>query len=218
MNSADEMKLFVRIPTNQMIHGALVPWLTWASRSYPSADISIQYSHGYGVAWARNRIVGDFLASDATHLRMVDSDVIPNFSTDLTEAAANYRVVAAPYQAWRGEAGVQWHVYNRVNHREFSPLRPHAWPGDFPFHVDAAGLGDVIIERSLLESLGPEPFKHGSFNSAYPTGEDFEFYADVEGVEIVPKAMARHLSTCDLAEIEEWVKRLLRRMEETCVS
>ena len=194
------MKLFIRIPTQGSVHGALVPWISWASRTWPTADISITYTHGYGVAWGRNEIVREFLSSPCTHLWMIDSDTIPPENTALVDAIGDDVVVAAPYPSFHATRGLIWNVYRRSS-SGYSSLHPNDWPTSESFNVDAAGLGCVIIPRDLLSGIR---FKHRFLPDGTIVGEDFDFFENIGGVTIVPAATCRHGRIVDLLDVHNW--------------
>ena len=197
------MKLFIRIPTNESVHFSLVPWLAWAARTYPNADISTLNTAGYGIAWGRNRMRDDFLTSDCTHLWMIDADTIPPTNRHLTETARDHTVVCGPYNGFNADIGVTWNVYNFKSDDSGVPMYgiygPAMWPSlDKPFKVDAAGLGCSIIERQTLLALHEEPFYHPINADGTYMGEDFNFCRDVGGVTIEPRCVCEHMRTVPL--------------------
>jgi hypothetical protein len=211
------MKLCIRIPTNASVHYALVPWLAWAARQFPSADISVTYTYGYGIAWGRNKMVEELLDSDCTHLWMIDSDTVPNYSTHLTESADSRDVVCAPYNGFHEDEGLIWHVYSLdEKNGQYRICGPDMWPQlDAPFGVDAAGLGCCIVRREVFERMREDlehPFYHPISPDGTIVGEDFRFCEDVGGVVIEPRDAARHCRDTDL--LDAWNQGEQRVEEE----
>jgi hypothetical protein len=208
-----KMKLFIRRPTNSGVDYGITRWIAWASRTFLDADMGPQYSAGLGVAEARNDMSQAFMGSDCTHLWMVDADVIPPENTALVEAAQTHPVVCGPYNGFHVDEGVLWHVYEHTRTDAtgkplYRSLYPHRWPeGKKTFKVDAAGTGNMIIQRKVFDRLPERPFKHTVYSDGMFGGEDFGFCQDVGGVHVNVDSISRHIRDCDLLDIWNWAER-----------
>jgi len=212
------MKLFVRIPTADTIDRDLSRWLIWLAREQPEADIDILQSN-LGTAEARNIICELFLESKATHLWMLDSDVIPPYSLHLLEGGEKYGFVNGLYQHLT-PAGLMWDAWERVRKIQVGTPRFRPWPEPYPaaryFQVDAVGGGCMLIRRDVIEGLAEQniPWFETTFpegSRQRPMGEDFNFCQRL-WVEKVPVMVDQHYhcghtKAVDYRLFEKWIRR-----------
>ena len=130
------------------------------------------------VALTRNKIVRRFLDTDREILIMVDSDIVPPLHTlgVLTPVPDGYGIVGIPHpHQFPGTSHLVLSAYRLTsqglaNMQEFS----HGLND-----VDAIATGCVAIPRSVLEMLGPDPFRIAHNPTDTITSDDFLFCADV---------------------------------------
>jgi len=168
------------------------------ARKMPTADIDLTYTYGYGIAEGRNLVTEEFLATDCTHLWMIDSDVEPPPHLRILELIEEHPVVAAPYRTFK-DGFILWHVYRpgrKIGDWQLYECLPRdQWPKGRPFHAPVAGGGCMIVQRKVFEKLGPAPwkFKRARINGQYRlSGEDFDFCERLGGVMIDPEYICEH--------------------------
>jgi hypothetical protein len=106
---------------------------------------------GCGVEWNRNKLVSVFLASEATHLLFVDTDMAWSPKTVLRWALEDRDIVAGAALARRMDAA-QWNV---------QPVDPPQEPDEKGYvRVARAGTGLMMIARRVLEKMSEaaEPY------------------------------------------------------------
>ena len=188
------MKVSIRVPVQDLVDKDTARWLLWAcTASTPEIEVEVGLhdSAGWGVANARNDVVRDFLKGDATHLWMVDSDTEPPRSLRLLEGANDYRVLSGAYPGVT-KSGFRWHLYKQVAPTTWAPMHPKFVPKDRYFKVDAAGLGCCVIQRSVLEEFGPDPFEFRRDADGEWIGEDMLFGLKVGGVWVDTEYVCEH--------------------------
>ena len=178
-------------------------------------------SHVSPVAFARNKIVKDFRASDAERLWMIDADgVPPKNALDLLGIEGD--IVSAACPVWADRQGFYLNGYRRTP----QGYRPVPLTGRTQ-SVDVVGFASVILSRRLLTDprmdLPPErimrpwsdtPYEDqapGVFRMRYATdgsivvGEDIDFCERARALDykvlFAPQVQFGHVKQLDLARV-----------------
>lgn len=186
-------KVCISIPTRHNIHAETVEWLlrTFVQLA-PNVEVQI-VNTPHPLEYQRNEQVRRFLASDCTHLFLLDSDCVPRDGTVQRLLAHDLPFVSAPGPTMiGGEVGVL--ALDRtpegyVSHDPLTGLQ----------RVDAVGCAGMLICRHVLMEMVPPWFTFEMGEGGVLTkGEDFGFCERLKesGVEIV--------SDCDLIQ-RHWV-------------
>lgn len=140
---------------------------------------------------ARNYVADNFLASNATHLFMIDSDMewSGNHILRLLALGTRYPVVAGIYPVKRDPE--TWAINNSgtVEVDEFDLLP-----------IDGVGLGFCCVQRWVMETLAARAEKVNCLERIVPIarifqcgvkdgwfqGEDMRFFEDVKGLGVQP--------------------------------
>jgi hypothetical protein len=194
------MKVMVRIPTRGNPHMCNAAWVAWAQRMRPAWDIAY-HPNTMCVALARNEIVREARESDASHLIMIDDDVVPPTSLfNLPQHGVH--IVSGVVPTWRNEALI-WSVYEEEDGKRYSLESFH----DGLNEVDSVGGACLCIRRDVFNNDDLLPlFAFGLNNDgtlAKNGGEDIAFCkrAALVGYKILvdPHCVCEHLQRIDLA-------------------
>lgn len=118
------------------------------------------------IAWTRELLRQYFLTTDATHLLMLDSDVIPPadvvarllaHETPISSAALLVRDCSLP------QLTIEW-IDLGVALRDSTE-----------FHVSQSGMGCMLVDRATIARVS---FREPSFYAADSIGEDFQWCLD----------------------------------------
>ena len=125
-------------------------------------SLTLGYTAGYPASSTRNRIVQQFLQTDADYLIMLDDDQAPTCNV-LDYIEQDYDVLGFPYPSLR------------INADDIIPWYPAPPNKGGITAVDSIGGGCMVIARRVLEAI-PCPFadvfdEHGVFSE----GEDLSF-------------------------------------------
>ena len=163
--------IFIGVPHTGYIRAELAMWLM-------KQTAFIELSNARPIDENRNRIVQKFLTTDATHLFMVDSDIIPPLNV-LEMAKHDVPVVAAHAVTIKGVERIPVGLVRSEGggyHHDFK----HSKPG---LHkVDVVGTGCICIRRDVLENMDPPWFQFGYKDGFVVQGEDFDFSEKVGDV------------------------------------
>ena len=192
------MKVVVRILHSGTIDPLLTRWMMWAAKKYHLWDIEPFFSVE-GVVAARNYMVSDFLQGDGDRLWLIDSAITPPRSNAIVKH--DFPVLCGVYGIHLGQPGALPSLY-KMNNAYWDTLPVNQWPEHKVFKVDGAGLGCVVIEREVLESMEPPWFHYGS--SDYPHDNvDMAFSRKVGGVHVVRDCTCQHVQSIDVSpEVE----------------
>lgn len=209
------MKVMIQFPTNGDLDRALSRWWAWlAGKDWAElSDICTIHSIDYhyctaGPDHARNQIVEKFLATDATHLWMIDRDTVPPY--DLTLLGATRKIdaplLSGVYDSFHAEKGVGFpQVYKKVGPHTWKTQPKIIWPkGEF-FRADAVGAGCLLIRRSLLENMPPPWFEFGKDERGrLIAGEDMIFCDKAGGVTVMPSYQCEHYKQMPMSTVRQW--------------
>lgn len=185
------MKVCLRVPVQDTVDASTAAWLIWVGTQDVDLDIGLHQAAGWGVANARNDIVRDFLKGDWTHLWMVDSDLEPPRHLRFLEGGEQYEVLAGCYPVVT-PAGFRWGVYKQIKPELWVPMHPRFVPKGKFFRADTAGTGCILIQRGVLERLGPDPFEFRRDASGDWLGEDMLFGQKSGGVWVDTEYVCEH--------------------------
>lgn len=176
--------ILVVVPTYESIATECYEAL-WKLTKQVGCFIDFKSVKGYDCARARNEAVKTFLDSDATHLMMVDSDiVIPEFLTDnvanlsyLLAATREYGVILGWYPRKNEPSKTElfmpgfdgYFAANRWNCVEIAN-----WPDNF-VEVKGGGFGCAIIHRGVFDKIDFPYFKYDLRDDGTYISEDLFF-------------------------------------------
>jgi hypothetical protein len=197
----------IRVPTNNHPDRELSRWLIWAAAEadkdrWSNADevaissIDITYNV-WGPDRARNALVEEFLSSTATHLWMIDDDVVPPKSFGLLFHVNgyyhDYPIVSGLYYGYHKNLGRYPHVYTKGK-EGFIPIANPVLKGEAPFFADAVGLGCCIFSREAFEGIGQNWFSCTPDPAHGMIGEDLSFFLKhPQLVRVVPSYHCQHI-------------------------
>jgi hypothetical protein len=151
-------KICIGLPTMASVHPmTMMTILFWMKDAYEQKDYELIIAptiNEQPVDNARNHIVRDFLASDATHLFFVDSDTIPPPDALRKLLAHDKDIVSAltPIVELDEKTG---EYYRKMNCVDISDQ--HMKPNDGLRLCKGAGGSCIMIKRHVFEKL-PEPW------------------------------------------------------------
>ena len=177
------MSVLLCVPT----HGAICPETVDAayricSRHRPEA--SFRAYRAQPVDRCRTLCVRGFLATEHSHLMMLDSDIVPPVECLDLMLAENHPFVCGIAPIELGD-GLCSSVARKLGPNTYGFYRDFP---DTPFDVDASGLSCCLIAREVFERV-PEPwFKFEVRPDGNQTGEDIWFCERAAEVGIRPLA------------------------------
>ena len=143
---------------------------------------------------ARNKIVEDFLSSDATHLFCIDSDVvIPNHTLDMLVEADKDIITGIYFQKTEPHLPL-------IMAKGKLPKGPvhHfilEWPQDVIFPIDSGGLGCCLLKKEVFEKVKSPWFEWEEGKA----GEDIGFFLKTKkaGIDIFchPHVLCGHVTS-----------------------
>lgn len=141
-------RVLVSVITKGQVSAETCGWLVAFSATHPECAVDI-VSTPLPLAHARNLAVHRFLGTDCTHFYTLDSDCVPAPGTIERLLAYDLPVVVSPHACLiNGEKGVMAcdRVADRyVQHHPMTGLQK----------VDAVGGSGVMLQRGVIEALGP---------------------------------------------------------------
>lgn len=176
MPASPTQRVSLVVPTRRDIHAELAlricqwqrpgfTFLPWTERSTIDS--------------IRNRIVENFLSADATHLLMIDADVVPPEHALDTLLTDDKDIVVGVVPILKRDSDGRSKSIPNVCREGVAPngdygLVPYTDSGLKP--VDVAGTGCMLIKRSVIETLDKPLFRFPYDDRGIRTGgEDFEF-------------------------------------------
>ncbi len=147
---------------------AFAPSVLWAVESARACGPDLLLEIGRPIELVRTRIVEAFLATRATHLLMVDDDILPPEGALERLIALNAAVATAPCPIF-----VDGRIVANVKF-----VGDQAWvrvpPGDV-FPVSQTGLGFTLVRRDVFERIRKPWFQFGAAEGGRVIGEDVWF-------------------------------------------
>lgn len=200
-------KVYISIPTKsgQVYFELMIRLLAWSHQQ--AIPVIINFGPFLApIDHCRNTIVKKFLATDCTHLLMIDDDIVPPVETLERLLFHDKEIIGAvcpvigPDKS--GKLAISYNAYMGSS----GNYTQHNWPNSSDLEeVSAIGTGCIMIKR--------EVFTDGKlvFMTEYDeegikwTGEDISFCENAKnlGVKIYAdyKLKCKHIKACNLLEI-----------------
>lgn len=168
-------KVAIGTPTRGEMRAETVMWLIRTLGMMGGSAFWLPIVEQKPVEHNRNRMVSEFLKTDATHLFFLDSDNVPHPDTLPRLLSHDLPFVAAPSEQWKdGEHGVLVldHVRELDAYKQHHPFQP----GSGLQRCDAVGGAGMMIRRDVLERMQAPWFRMVYDDMGLLVkGEDFEF-------------------------------------------
>lgn len=182
-----------------------------------NAGAKFHLARGEPIEHVRNWIVSSFLAGDATHLCMIDDDVIVPGGALPAMTELGKQVVTLP-TPWLYDGQVRacnvspFEACQDVRGRHLAgdkldiPWPPWSWVLNqrAPFRVGATGFGCVVIERAVFDTHHWPGFTFTRALKSNHVGEDvhFSLWCLGRGIEMwaMPNYLAGHVKAVDLRD------------------
>lgn len=173
--------IIVAVPTRGQIQWQTVTALEAIRDATPGLRPILYQEGNLSVAMTRNRIVKQFLASDATTLVMVDDDIAPppHALEKLDPYIGEFAAVSIPHPMPTPGRNDEIVLSAYVFRPAFTDGLTVADLEEGMNEVDAVATGCVAISREALETLGPNPFRITNDPDAEIRSDDFLFCADL---------------------------------------
>jgi hypothetical protein len=159
---------------------AYAPSLLDAVELSRACGVPLSLEIGRPIEWVRTKIARAFLATSATHLLMIDDDIVaPEGALDRL-LALDAAVATAPCPIFV-DGGIVSNVKGLDNEQWVEV------PPDAAFRVAQTGLGFTLIRRDVFEHIRTPWFQFGSAEEGRMIGEDVWFSNGVTqaGLEII---------------------------------
>lgn len=188
---------------------------------YPGMNQPEMVAGGLSVTHGRNKLVQQFLQTDATILLFIDDDVVPRpHLFDMLQHLDTYDIVGAPYPMIHPPVCPipTPCAFKIVKQHHFQPLHDiFILQGIQP--CDAVGTGCMMIKRAVLENPKVMPFQLGvDGNGVMRVSEDILFCQRATEQEYTIGAdfdqVADHLHTLSLNTLHlEYMKKMMKAIE-----
>lgn len=197
-------KVYISIPTKsgQVYFELMMRLLKWTHQSIP---VMINFEPFMApIDHCRNTIVKKFLATDCTHLLMIDDDIVPPSDAlerllfhdkDICGAACpiigpnEYKELEIKYNAYTKDSS----GYNAI-------LKAGGM-----MYVDAIGTGCIMIKRQVLENIDAPFMTEYDTEGLKMTGEDISFCERAKELQCEIfcdfKLKCKHIKQCNLLEL-----------------
>jgi hypothetical protein len=204
-------KVYISIPTKtgQVYFELMIRLLGWSHQSAIPVVINFEPFKA-PIDHCRNTIVKKFLATDCTHLLMIDDDIVPPAATLERLLFHDKNIVGAVCPIIGPDKnGKLITGYNAYKADSNDKLMQHLCHNNSSLEeVDAIGTGCIMIKRSVFESMqNTAPFltKYDKKTGIKTMGEDIYFchLANDMDIEIYAdyKLKCKHIKACNLLEI-----------------
>ena len=203
-------KVYISIPTKsgQVYFELMIRLLGWSHQSIP---VVINFEPFQApVDHCRNTIVKKFLATDCTHLMMIDDDIVPPAKSLERLLFHDKDIVGAVCPVIGPDKDNKLiKTYNAYMTDANDNLIQHAWPNSSGLkEVAVVGTGCIMIKREVLAKMNVvAPFltKYNKQTGIKTMGEDVAFcrLASDMGISIYAdfKLKCKHLKSCNLLEL-----------------
>lgn len=190
---------------------AYAPSLLWADGVARRAGLPLHVEIGRPIELVRTRIVRAFLATAASHLLMVDDDIVPP-----PDALERLLAVGAPVATAPCPIALDGRIVANVK-----TAGSDAWvedPPARPFAVAHTGLGLTLVRREVFDAIRTPWFQFGASAAGRVIGEDTWFSNGVTqaGLAIVCEGTVRcsHVKDgLDLLALARWQEAAAPRSE-----
>jgi len=201
------VKIFVAVPNlGTVATGLMLRLMQWMADGipmhlYPPENVRPHHR-------ARNLCHREFINSDCTHLLWIDADTIPPRHALRQLLDDDRPVVSAVVQAWKD--GGPMVIALRWNDKRGGYV-PHYGAG--VDRVEVATLACCLIERRVMEQIGPRAFAWEDTDEwgTDGYGEDFVFFRRLARYQIPVhvdyRLLCTHHATVDLAEVNHLLTR-----------
>ena len=150
---ATSPKVCISIPCKGNVRAETMDW-TLRTFVQLAPDVEVQIvSENVPLEAARNVQARRFLASDCTHLFLLDSDCVPQIGTIQKLLSYELPIVAAPHPTRKGADRMVMALVRSNGH-----YATHL-PTLGLQKVDAVGGSGLLIERRVMEEYGPPWFR-----------------------------------------------------------
>ena len=212
------MNPLIAIPTTSSVHAMTMASVFRTCTSFPG-PVGFQSFVTEPLSMARNVAVAHLLASDWSHLMLVDPDIELTDDAMLRLLAMDVPIASGLYPLHLPGAGLclSAAVESEPGRFQFVIDRP-----DGPTEADATGLGCCLIRRDVLEALEGPAFRVGVRDAEGDVlGEDLEFFTRVRrqlGIHpvIVPEVFCGRHHELDLRSL--WVQLVEQAQPVTVVA
>lgn len=147
---------------------AYAPSLLWAADLAQRCGLQLRVEIGRPIELVRTRLVEAFLGTAATHLLMIDDDILPPAGAMERLLALDAPVATAPCPIF-----VDGRIVANVK-----GVGSDAWvevPGSHVFPVSQTGLGLTLVRRDVFEVIRIPWFQFGASSGGRVIGEDTWF-------------------------------------------
>jgi len=204
-------KVYISIPTKsgQVYFELMIRLLGWSHQSAIPVMINFEAFQA-PIDHCRNLIVKKFLATDCTHLLMIDDDIVPPVETLERLLFHDKEIVGAVCPVIGPDKNNKLVVtYNAYMTDEHGKMVQHVWPNSSELEeVTILGTGCIMIKREVLKNMktiAPFLTQYNKQTGIKETGEDVAFcrlandlyidiYADF-------RLKCKHMKSCNLLEL-----------------
>lgn len=197
------MNVFIAVPVydGRLHHKLAIALIDWVKRLDYVRRVSF-FPGLYPVSLARNQVVKEFLKTDATHLFMMDDDVIPPRDALEKLLSDDKDIVSGVYPAHTKDRDGRPQPPELLAIRDGAPVH-----GEGLERVDYTGAGCLLGKREVFEAISPPWFKFvfTEDGSLMRVSEDVYFFNLARalgfGVWVDFDIKCGHVKTTDLREI-----------------
>ena len=207
---AKRKKIFIGVPTTGNIRTELANFLLEIVKN-PKYIFSVYLTANSTICDNRNRIVRNFLKSDAEWLMTIDSDVSP--SLDILDILEHNKKVIAPINFVWKSWGLAPLLSTKAEGKGYIVTDPEkANAPEQLVEVDGTGTTCLFIHREVLEKMESPWFmfgydKEGKIN----LGEDYSFCQKAKelgyGIWIDKKFVTNHFKSTSLKSVNEYLMK-----------
>lgn len=199
-------KIYISIPTKtgQVYFELMVRLLEWSHQSIP---VMINFKPFTApIDHCRNIIVKKFLATDCTHLMMIDDDIVPPADSLERMLFHDKDIIGAPCPVIFPDKNHKLKIGYNVYMRGKNGLERQICTNSADLQaVTAIGTGQIMIKRKVLESI-KAPFMTEYDNEGIKyRGEDISFCKKAKKLQYKIycdfKLKCKHIKQCNLLEL-----------------
>ncbi|MDD2777722.1 MAG: hypothetical protein PHI16_02340 [Methanocellales archaeon] len=214
---SERTKVFIGIPTQGEIRTELANWLLEIVKN-PNYIFSVYITGNSTICDNRNRIVRNFLKSDAEWLMTIDSDVSP--SLDILDILKNGKKIIAPinfvWKTWGLAPLISTKVKDGKGYVVTDPAKANA--PERLVEVDGTGTTCLFIHREVIEKMPPPWFMFGYDEMGkINLGEDYYFCQKAKelgySIWIDKKYMTNHFKNTSLKSVNEYLIKEVKLSE-----